>query len=101
MINPVSNITQPEAVAQTTPTPKSSQSEPHAPTAVDSVQISNAAQAALASLQELKETSAQTANEARHGDLQAQRLLAKEVAAKSEIEKPLLRDRRMKANAKN
>jgi len=36
----------------------------------------------VAALQEAKETSAQTAQEAAHGDLQAQRLLAKEAAAK-------------------
>jgi hypothetical protein len=45
--------------------------------------LSKAAQAALATLQELTETPTQTANEASHGDLQAQRLLAKEAAAKS------------------
>ena len=86
MISPVSNVTQSEPVAQTTPTPKSSQSEPHGATVADSVQISKAAQAALATLQELRETPTQTANEAGHGDLQAQRLLAKEAAAKSDTD---------------
>jgi len=44
------------------------------------VSISNAAHAALA---EATETSVQTAQEAGHGDRQAQRLLAKEQAAKA------------------
>jgi len=44
------------------------------------VSISNAARAALA---EATETSVQTAQEAGHGDRQAQRLLAKEQAAKA------------------
>ncbi|MGH9742181.1 MAG: hypothetical protein ACRD51_07485 [Candidatus Acidiferrum sp.] len=45
----------------------------------DTVQISTAAQTAL---QEVQETQAQTVHEASHGDHQAQRLLAKEAAAK-------------------
>jgi hypothetical protein len=45
----------------------------------DTVKISSAAQTAL---QEAVETSVQTAHEARGGDRQAQRLLAKEAAAK-------------------
>ena len=88
MISPLSSTTQSEPVAQATgtSTPKPTQSEPKAATVADSAQISKAALAALATLQELKETSTQTANEAAHGDLQAQRLLAKEAAAKSETE---------------
>ena len=88
MISPVSNVTQSEPVAQasTAPTPKTSQPETHSAAVADSVQISKAAQAALATLQELRETPTQTANEAGHGDLQAQRLLAKELAAKSASE---------------
>jgi hypothetical protein len=46
----------------------------------DSVQISNVGQAAL---QEATETAAQTAKEARSGDRQAIKLLAKEEAAKA------------------
>lgn len=50
----------------------------------DKVSISGAARAALlhAALAEATETSVQTAQEANHGDIQAQRLLAKEQAAK-------------------
>jgi hypothetical protein len=42
--------------------------------------LSKTAQAVLAPLQEATETSAQTANEAGHGDRQAQALLAKQAA---------------------
>lgn len=56
-----------KSAPQTSPIPK------------DTVQISNAAQTAL---QESQETQAQTAKEAVGGDRQAQRLLAKETAAK-------------------
>ena len=62
------------------------QPEPHLSVNTDSVQLSRTAQATLAALQETRETSFQTANEAGHGDLQAQRLLAKEAAAKSVTE---------------
>jgi len=47
----------------------------------DSVQLSSASQARLAALQEATETPAQTAQEARGGDLQALKLVAKENAA--------------------
>ncbi len=51
----------------------------------DTVHLSSTAQAQLsavkAAAQEAAETSAQTAKEAQSGDLQAQRLLAKEAAA--------------------
>lgn len=49
----------------------------------DTVQISQAAQQALQAMKEATETSSQTAQEASHGDRQAQRLLAKEIAAKN------------------
>jgi hypothetical protein len=60
---------------------KSTQSQPPptASTTTDTVNISSAAKAAV---QEFMETQAQTAKEASGGDLQAQRLLAKEAAAK-------------------
>jgi hypothetical protein len=52
----------------------------------DTVSISSAALSALkAALQEATETSAQTAKEANSGDLQAQKLLAKEAAAKEAL----------------
>jgi hypothetical protein len=74
-------------VAQTTAvsSQKSSQAKSQpapASSTPDTVQLSNAAQAALAALQETKETPAQTAREASGGDRQAQRLLAKQAAAK-------------------
>jgi hypothetical protein len=48
---------------------------------IDTVQISSSAKAVM---QEAQETAAQTAEEAGRGDRQAQRLLAKEAAAKAE-----------------
>jgi hypothetical protein len=62
--------------------PKSQGSQPQstASTVKDTVNISSAAKAAL---QEATETSAQTAQEARSGDLQAQRRLAKAEAARA------------------
>ncbi len=85
MISPLSSTTQSEPVDLATGTsiPKPTGAEPKTATVADSVQISKAAQVALATLQELRETPTQTANEASHGDLQAQRLLASEAAAKS------------------
>src|ERR1039457_4580305 len=87
MLGAISNATPAQPVAQTTATsnPKSTQAKPQ-PAATsattDTVQLSNAAQAALAAVQEARETPAQTAKEASGGDRQAQRLLAKESAAK-------------------
>src|ERR1039457_5485793 len=87
MLSVISNATPAQPVAQTTRTssPKSTQAktQPAATSATtDTVQLSNAAQAALAAAQEARETPAPTDNEARGGDRQAQRLLAKEAAAK-------------------
>ncbi|MGH8781280.1 hypothetical protein [Paraburkholderia sp.] len=59
---------------------KSSSSGSTSPHASYTVSISGAARAALA---ELTETSVQTAQEARGGDQQAQRLMTKEAAAKA------------------
>lgn len=69
--------TQSGAAAQSTNSASSTQSSK--PPASYSVSISSAARAALA---EATETSVQTAKEARGGDIQAQRLLAKENAQK-------------------
>ena len=71
----------PPAAKSATSSQKSAQSQPPSTvsTPADTVQISSAAKAAL---QEALETRAQTANEARSGDHQAQRLLAKEAAAR-------------------
>ena len=69
-------------------TPPPSQSSPSKPPPVtnvqmDSVQITNFVKAAL---QEATEPPEQTANEARNGDQQAQRLLANESAEAKAIE---------------
>jgi len=84
MINPISNVTQPQPVApsteQSTQKPAQGASKPAASS--DVVNLSNAAQTWAAILKEASETPAQTAKEAQGGDLQARRLLAKEAAAK-------------------
>jgi hypothetical protein len=69
-----------QPVSKEASTQKSSASKPESTgsTAQDKVNISSAAQAAV---QEAMETPAQTAQEARDGDHQAQRLLAKERAS--------------------
>jgi len=85
MIHPVSNASLTQSVAPSTGTSaqKPAPSKPQSAPGGDSVQLSQATQAAVAALKEIQETAAQTANEAGHGDHQAQRLLAKETAAKS------------------
>ena len=84
MINPISNVTQPQPVAPSTKqsTQKPPQPTPQPAASSDAVNLSNAAQAMAATLKEARETPAQTAKEAQGGDLQARRLLAKEAAAK-------------------
>jgi len=83
MVNAISAAaqTQPVAPSTKTSTQKPAQAEPK-PAATDSVSLSPAAQAMVAAQQEARETSAQTTQEASHGDSQARRLLAKEAAAK-------------------
>jgi hypothetical protein len=81
----ISEITQTTAVPQSTPAPARKPDQSSArPPATDSVHLSQAAQAAAATLQEARETSAQTAREAGHGDLQAQRVLARQAAEHAE-----------------
>lgn len=80
--DPAASAAQAQAAARPAPaSQKPAQPQPaakaHVP--VDTVQISSAAQSAL---QEANETGVQTAKEAQSGDRQAQRLLAKETAAK-------------------
>jgi hypothetical protein len=58
---------------------RAKQTAPATSATTDTVQIANAAQAAL---KEATETPTQTAKEAQSGDRQAQKLLAKESAAK-------------------
>ena len=85
MSSAISNVTQSQPVAQSpgTSAQKPTQSKPPSAGSTDSAQLSTAASAALAALKEGTENPAQTANEAGNGDLQAQRLLAAEAAAKS------------------
>jgi hypothetical protein len=66
------------------PKPQSAPPKPQL-TAKDNVQISSTGQAAY---QEATETAAQTAQEARNGDLQAQRLLANQAAMKEASAQP-------------
>jgi hypothetical protein len=89
MLSSITSATQaqPAAPVQRSTTTRSTappkpQSAP-APAVTDTVQLSAAAQARLAAMQENAETPAQTAQEAAGGDLQAQRLLASEQAAKA------------------
>ena len=86
MVNTISNAThvQPAAQPPSTSTQKPAPSKPQSGTSGDSLQLSPAAQAMAAALQEARETSTQTAQEARKGDFQAQRLLAREAATKQE-----------------
>ena len=75
------SATQTRPVAKpATSSPKTTQAQPASKASIptDTVKISTAAQA----LQEAKETPAQTAKEAQGGDHQAQRLLAKDAAAR-------------------
>ena len=91
MISPISTATQhvsPQTAStpihpaeQTAPANKS-QRRPGANAIQDTVSISCAARAAT---QEVTETSVQTAHEARNGDHVAQRLLAREEAAKAVV----------------
>jgi hypothetical protein len=81
MPSAVSSVTQPVTTPAATTTQKTAKPKPQ-PAKTDSVQLSSAAQARLAALQEFTETPAQTSKEAGSGDRQAQRLQAKEQAAK-------------------
>jgi hypothetical protein len=81
MVSTVKSATQTQPAAQPPAVQqKSTQPKPQRTTKTDTVHISNAG---LAAVQEATETHAQTVNEASHGDSQAQRLLAKEAAAKA------------------
>jgi hypothetical protein len=78
-----STPTQPAAQSTATSAQKPAQSTTPFATPTDSVQLSSAAQATLAALKEITENPSQTATEAGKGDLQAQKLLTTEAAAKS------------------
>ena len=87
MISPISNSPSAELAAApvakaAAPQPSAQVTQPAAskPSPNDTVQVSSAAKALL---QESQETSAQTTREARSGDQQAIRLLAKRAAAKA------------------
>jgi hypothetical protein len=79
MISSVSSAThvQPQAPARPSQTRQPATASPTPAAVKDTVQISNAAKV----VQEATETQAQTAKEARAGDLQAKALLAREAAA--------------------
>jgi hypothetical protein len=79
-INPLSDAVPTEAAPQATVVKQTSGESKPQPAATDTVTISSVNKAAL---QELTETSVQTAMEARSGDVQAKRLLAREAAAKA------------------
>jgi hypothetical protein len=82
MVSAISTATHVQPAAQTGNTPqKAAQSKPAPANNTDTVQLSQAAQAKIAAMQEARETANQTTQEASHGDVQAQRLLAKEAAA--------------------
>ena len=79
MVNAVANATPTQPAAQYTPVNKEAPKSKPETTPTDTVQISSAAKVVL---QEASETPTQTAQEARRGDRQAQRLLARQAAAK-------------------
>ena len=86
-INPVAQTDAAKVAAQAAAA-NTNQTQPAAPvklqpTTTDTVQISSSAKAVM---QEAQETAAQTAQEAGRGDRQAQRLLAKESAAKAALQ---------------
>ena len=70
-----------QSVTDTKPADTKSSSTPSSPSPSYTVSISNAGRAAML---EASETSVQTAQEAGRGDLQAQRLLSREQAAKTQ-----------------
>ena len=83
MIKPVASAIQAQPSVSSTPVKQQPAQPKPQPVAADTVNISSAA---LAAFQEATETSVQTAKEAAKGDRQAQRLLAKEAAAKAVLE---------------
>jgi len=84
MVNPVTQATQAQPVAEVSAKPqaKAAQAKPEAAATADTVQLSAAAQAQLAAVKELRETPAQTAKEANSGDVQARMLQTRQAAAK-------------------
>jgi hypothetical protein len=76
MISAISPATQAQAPPQPTAAPKPTPQAKAQPVPSDTVQLS----AAAALHQELTETPVQTSREASNGNIQAQRLLAKEAA---------------------
>ena len=86
MSDPISSVRQPSTPIQTPATKGDDASaKPESrPVPTDTVELSSATKTAL---KEVLETPAQTAKEAAGGDLQAKKLLAKELA-KAELDKP-------------
>jgi hypothetical protein len=79
MVGAVSNVTQPQPVAQSTGSSahKPNQSKPQPATGEDSVQLSSTAQAMLASMQKAKQAPAQASQPAGGGGHQAHKSHAK------------------------
>jgi hypothetical protein len=79
MVGAVSNVTQPQPVAQSTGSSahKPTQSKPQSATSEDSVQLSSTAQAMLASMQNAKQAPAQAPKQASGGEHQAHKSHAK------------------------
>jgi hypothetical protein len=84
MVNPVTQVTQTQPVAEVAPKPRAeaAQAKPQVAAKADTVQLSATAQAQIAAMQEVRETSVQTNKEANRGDVQARMLLARQAAAK-------------------
>jgi len=80
MISSISTLPPAQLAAQAPAVQPASSKATAQPSPADPVQISNTTKALL---QEAMENSVQTAQEARGGDMQAMRLLAREAAAKA------------------
>jgi hypothetical protein len=85
MASSISSVTYTQPVAPSTGTSTHNQShaERRSTSITDTVQLSKTAQALLDALKEAQETPDRTAVEAANGDLQAQRLLAREYAQRA------------------
>jgi len=79
MVGAVSNVTQPQPVAQSTGSSahKPAQSKPQPASGEDSVQLSSTAQAMLASMQQAKQAPAPAPKQASGGEHQAHKSHAK------------------------
>jgi hypothetical protein len=80
MVTPISNTTPAQPLTPAQASSHQSDTSKTKPATADTVHLSSAAQSLL---QEATESAAQTAKEAGAGDIQAQKLLAKETAERS------------------